>query len=115
MPLNIGVECMGDNIDLSVLGVGGPRSSRYRKLKKLLESGAVYRVDGVYRVNIFSPIVWKRLFSRRGVEYTVYRAVNVVDGVITGIRIAGISCPKPYSDLPVYEVYVPAGKADVLQ
>ncbi len=100
-------------IDLSVFGVEGPRSSRYRRLKRLLESGAVYRDDGVYRVNIYSPLTWRAIYARKGIDYTVYRAVNVSDGIITGVRVAGACCPKPYSDLPVYEVYVPVEKTEV--
>ncbi len=98
---------------LELFGISNSRSSRYRLLKRLIEQGALYKVDGGYRVNVFSPVVWRRLYRCRGIEYTVYRALSLCGGVVTGVRVAGINCPNPYSSLDVYEVYVPLERADL--
>ncbi len=101
------------SIDVNKLLGGGSRSTRYRRLKKYIEEGVVYKENSVYKINIFSPIVWRREYESREYEYTVYKAINIVDGIATGVRVASSNTPNPYSDLPIYEVYIPVERADL--
>lgn len=93
--------------------VNGARSTRYAKLRKLRELGVVEGRGRDISINYFSPNTWRYIYKGFDTEYVVLRALSVSSGVLTGMRIAGLLCPNPYSDAPIYEVYVPRERADV--
>lgn len=93
--------------------INGARSTRYAKIKRLRELGVLEETNGKLTVNYFSPYTWRILYEDQSSEYVVLRAVNVSGGVLTGMRIVGQVAPNPYSDAPIYEVYVPRKRADV--
>ncbi len=91
----------------------GSRSTRYARIKKFKELGVLEYVDNKLIVNEFSPYTWRLIYSERDPEYLIFRSISVASGVLTGMRVVGLVAPNPYSDIPVYEVYVPREKADV--
>ena len=93
--------------------INGARSTRYAKIKRLRELGVLEEVDGRLSINYYSPYTWRIFYEDLSSEYVVFRAISVSGGVLTGMRVVGRVAPNPYSDVPIYEVYIPRKKADV--
>lgn len=91
----------------------GARSTRYLRINKFMEQGILEKTSDGVSVNVFSPFTWRIIYEDMLPEYVVLRAISVCGGVLTGMRVAGLVSPNPYSDAPVYEVYVPRERADV--
>lgn len=93
--------------------VSGSRSARYAKIKRYRELGVLEGRNKDLAINYFSPYTWRIIYRDLDLDWVVFRALNISDGVITGMRVVGLVVPNPYSDAPIYEVYVPRDRADV--
>jgi len=91
----------------------GGRSTRYSRIKKFKERGIIEYDNGKLVINYFSPYTWRVIYENRDVEYIVFRALNLANGVLTGMKIVGLVAPNPYSDIPIYEVYISKDKAEI--
>ncbi len=89
------------------------RSTRYERIRKFLAKGVIEKVNNDLQVNYFSPYTWRIIYSKASVEQVVFRALNVSGSVLTGMKVIGFITPIPYSEAPIYEVYVPKDRADV--
>jgi hypothetical protein len=93
--------------------ISGSRSTRYAKIKKYKELGVLEGSDRDLAINYFSPYTWRILYKDLDLDWIVLRALSISGGVITSMRVVGLTVPNPYSDAPIYEVYVPRDSADV--
>ncbi|MCD6324079.1 MAG: hypothetical protein J7L55_03110 [Desulfurococcales archaeon] len=91
----------------------GARSTRYSRLRRFKERGVLEDVGGEVVVNYFSPYTWRLIYGGGDPERVIFRAINASGGVLTGMRVVGLVAPNPYSDVGIYEVYVPRERADV--
>jgi|GEM_PF-1496464 len=86
---------------------GKSRSTVCLMVRRLRELGVLEEDSGRVYVNPYSPFAWKIYYRRKTSEYVVLKALNASGGVLTGMKIAGELVPNPYSELPIFEVYVP--------
>ena len=89
------------------------RSTRYERIRKFLAKGIIEKVNNDLQVNYFSPYTWRIIYSKASAEQVVFRALNASEGILTGMKVIGFITPIPYSEAPIYEVYVPKDRADV--